>query len=71
MRRGLGRTIGGLFKVVFWSATALAAVMLIAVVLFRLIAVSNQPAPQEASARAPGVNWFGEESAPAGSRQTR
>jgi hypothetical protein len=52
MRRGLGRTIGGLLKVVFMGAAALAAVAVIAVVLFRLIAI-DQPAPQEASARAP------------------
>jgi hypothetical protein len=58
MRRGLGRTIGGLLKVVFLGATALAAAMVIAVLLFRLIAVGNQPAPQEANARAPAVNWL-------------
>jgi len=57
MHRGLGRTIVGLLKVVFFGAVALATVVLIAVVLFRLIAI-DQPEPQKASARTPGANWL-------------
>jgi hypothetical protein len=57
LHRGLGRTIGGLLKVVFIGAAALAAAMVIAVLLFRLIVVSNQPESQ-ASARAPAASWL-------------
>jgi hypothetical protein len=63
LHRGLGRTVGGLLKVVFIGAAALATAMVIAVLLFRLIAVGNQPAPQAASARAPTANWLTEEQA--------
>jgi hypothetical protein len=41
MHRGLGRTIGGLLKLAFWTTPALAAVTVIAVALFHLIAIDQ------------------------------
>ena len=61
VRRGFLRTVIDLIKFVFWSAAALAVVLLIAVTVFHLISV--EPEPQEASARAPGANWLSEEQA--------
>jgi len=60
LHRGLGRTIGGLLKIALMGAATLAAVVVIAVLLFRLIAVGNEPEPQ-ASVRAPASNWLDEE----------
>jgi len=66
LHRGLGRTIGGIFKLALWSAVTVAAFAVVVAVLFRLIAVGNQPGPQE-SARVPASNWLNEPE-PAGCR---
>jgi len=57
LHRGLGRTIIGLLKGVFWSVATVAAFVVVVAVLFRLIAVGNQPEPQ-ASAGAPAASWL-------------
>jgi hypothetical protein len=56
-RRAVGRTVVVLFKTALVGVAALAAFAVVVVVLFRLIAVGNQPDPQ-ASARAPAASWL-------------